>query len=78
MGAPFEALDEGVLLDPLDPRYIQVGFNIISVQVRAGLIPFGPNEVKQCLLAQNNPLCGDDHAVIVLDIFGVDCVDALT
>ena len=33
MGAHFEALNEGVLLVPLDPRYTQVGFNIISVQV---------------------------------------------
>ena len=33
MGAYFEALDEGVLLVPLDPRYTQVGFNLISVQV---------------------------------------------
>ena len=33
MGAHFEALDEGVLLVPLDPRYTQVGFNPISVQV---------------------------------------------
>ena len=33
MGAHFEALDEGVLLVPLDPRYTQVGFNLISVQV---------------------------------------------
>ena len=33
MGAHFEALDEGVLVAPLDSRYTQVGFNIISVQV---------------------------------------------
>ena len=33
MGAHFEALDEGVLLVPLDPRYIQVGCNFFSVQV---------------------------------------------
>ena len=33
MGAHFEALDEGVLLVPLDPRYTQVGFNLMSVQV---------------------------------------------
>ena len=33
MGAHFEALDKGVLLVPLDPRYTQVGFNLISVQV---------------------------------------------
>ena len=33
MGAHFKALDEGVLLVPLDPRYTQVGFNLISVQV---------------------------------------------
>ena len=31
--AHFEALDEGVLLVPLDPRHTQVGFNLISVQV---------------------------------------------
>ena len=36
MGAHFEALDEGVLLVPLDPRYTQVGFNLISVQVCIG------------------------------------------
>ena len=33
VGARFEALDEGVLLVPLDSRYIQVGFNPISVPV---------------------------------------------
>ena len=33
MGARFEALDEGILLVPSDPRYTQVGFNLISVQV---------------------------------------------
>ena len=33
MGAHFEALDEGVLLVPLDHRYTQVGFNLVSVQV---------------------------------------------
>ena len=33
VGAHFEALDEVVLLVPLDPRYTQVGFNLISVQV---------------------------------------------
>ena len=33
MGAHFEALDEGILLVPLDSRYTQVGFNLISVQV---------------------------------------------
>ena len=33
VGARFEALDEGVLMAPLDFRYTQVGFNIISVQM---------------------------------------------
>ena len=34
VGAHFEALDEGVLMASLDPRYYtQVGFNYISVQV---------------------------------------------
>ena len=37
VGAYFEALDEGVNLVPLDPRYTQVGFNLISVQVCAKL-----------------------------------------
>ena len=32
-GGHFEALDEGVLLVLLDPRYTHVGFNHISVQV---------------------------------------------
>ena len=35
MGDHFEALDEGVLMVPLDPRYTQVGFNLLSVQVCA-------------------------------------------
>ena len=47
MGAHFEAIDEGVLLVPLDPRYTQVGLNLVSVQVcdclgpmkHVGLIP---------------------------------------
>ena len=33
MGAHVKALDEGVLLVPLDPRYTQVEFNLVSVQV---------------------------------------------
>ena len=32
-GARFEALDEIILLVPLDPRYNQVGFNRFYVQV---------------------------------------------
>ena len=38
MGAHFEALDEGVLLVPLDPRNTQVGLNLIFVQVWGGLL----------------------------------------
>ena len=33
MGARFEALDEGFLMVPLDPRFTQVGFNSIPAQV---------------------------------------------
>ena len=33
VGAHFEALIGGVLMAPLDSRYTQVGFNMISVQV---------------------------------------------
>ena len=44
MGAHFEALDEGVLLVPFDPRYTQVGFNLVSVQVCKRL-PFPTNDV---------------------------------
>ena len=33
MGARFEALDKGVLMASLDPRYTQVAFNSIPVQV---------------------------------------------
>ena len=37
MKAHFEALDERVLLVPLqDPRYTQVGYNLVSVQVCIG------------------------------------------
>ena len=32
-GAHFKALSEPVLMAPLDSRYTQVGFNVISVQV---------------------------------------------
>ena len=49
MGAHFEAFDGGVLLVPLDPRYTQVGFNIISVQVCNGIT----------LLAANNSLINE-------------------
>ena len=35
MGARFEALVDGVLMAPLDSRYNQVGFNLVSVQVCA-------------------------------------------
>ena len=31
VGAYVDALDEGVILEPLDPRYTQVGFNLVSV-----------------------------------------------
>ena len=31
MGARLEGLKEGVLMAPLDSRYIQVGFNLVSV-----------------------------------------------
>ena len=37
--AHFEALDEGVLLVSLDPRYTQVGFNLIYVQVCEFFLP---------------------------------------
>ena len=33
MGAHIEALDEGILVAPLDSRHTQVGFNLVSVQV---------------------------------------------
>ena len=33
MGAHFEAPDEAILLAPLDLRYTQVGFNLVSIQV---------------------------------------------
>ena len=33
VGAHFEALDEGVLVAPLDSKYTQVGTNPIPVQV---------------------------------------------
>ena len=33
MGENFEVLDEGVLVVPLDPRYTQIGFILICVQV---------------------------------------------
>ena len=38
VGAHFEALIEGVLMAPLDSRYTQVGFHLISAQVCAGLL----------------------------------------
>ena len=33
VGAHFEAHSKGVLMAPLDPRYTQVGFDSISVQL---------------------------------------------
>ena len=33
VGSHFEALNEGVLLVPYDPKYTKVGFNLVSVQV---------------------------------------------
>ena len=33
MGAHFKAIDEGVLVAPLDSRYTQVGFNLTRVQL---------------------------------------------
>ena len=38
MGAHFEALDEGIIMAPLDSRYTQVGCNYVSVQVCPPLI----------------------------------------
>ena len=40
VGAHCEALDEGVLMAPLDSRYTQFGFNFISVQVWAILLEY--------------------------------------
>ena len=37
MGAHFEALTEGVLMAPLDSRYTQVVFKLITVQVCASI-----------------------------------------
>ena len=37
VGTRFEALDEGVLMAPMDPRYTQVGFIFISFQVWGSL-----------------------------------------
>ena len=39
VGAHFKALDEPVLKAPSDPRYTQVAFNLISVQVCAAFCP---------------------------------------
>ena len=36
MGAHFEVLEEGVLEVLLNPKYTQVGFNLVSVQVCMG------------------------------------------
>ena len=33
VGAHFEVLDEGVLLVPIEPKYTQVEFNLVSIQV---------------------------------------------
>ena len=38
MGAHFGALDEGVLLVPLDPKYTQVGFNLDCSSVDPGVL----------------------------------------
>ena len=31
VGAHFEPLDEGVFVAPLDPRYTEIGFDLVSV-----------------------------------------------
>ena len=36
MGAHFEAFTDGILVTPLEPRYTQIGFNLISDQVCGG------------------------------------------
>ena len=46
VGAHFEALDEGVLLVPLDPRNTQVGFNLVSVQVCHVLLRLGEGAMR--------------------------------
>ena len=62
MGAHFEALDEGVPLVPLDPRYTQVGSNRIHVQVCKILLPNLMSDICHCNLPciglekGNNPL----------------------
>ena len=49
MGDCFEALREGVLMAPLDSRYNQVGFNLISVQVWSGIsLMDAPNCMSYC------------------------------
>ena len=61
VGAHFEALDMGVLLVLLDPRYTQVGFNLISVQVCDSLI-FFPHQA--CMLTASG---AHDSDVNVID-----------
>ena len=58
MGAHFEALDEGVLLVPLDSRYTQVGFNPTSVQVCSGSDRgFAAEEFEQKKVKRGHEIC---------------------
>ena len=41
VGAHLKALDEGLHVAPLDSRYAQVGFNLVSVQVCKQILDFG-------------------------------------
>ena len=53
MGAHFEALDEGILLVNLDPRYTQVQLNIISIQVSDSDRTCFPDSHKQQLVVMD-------------------------
>ena len=50
MGARCDALDDCVLMAPLDPRYTQVGFNVISVQVCPSIECSDPSSMFTYLL----------------------------
>ena len=55
MGARFEALIEGVLMAPLDSRYTQVGFNLISVQVCMTKTAGGGQRMPKLMLFIGSP-----------------------
>ena len=81
MGARFEALDEGVFMASLDPRYTRVSFNSIFVQVCAPYLNMGEGHLAVALDvgigADVDPVGGDHVLFAFLQVAQVNLAVAV-